>query len=104
MQGCVVKLVAQRKRIGGATRQQDLFARHPAADLRQAHRIARDTGRIDRIADRQVGVVRHHLGGLRQCFLERIGGVVGWFVHDAGSRSFGLILSVARADEQTRLT
>ena len=96
MQARVVKLVAQRKRVGGAARQQNLFARHPAADLRQAHRIARDPGGIDRIADRKIGVVGHHLGGLRQRLLERIGGIVGGFVHRLGSRSFRLILSVAK--------
>ena len=38
------------ERIGGAAGEQDLLARHPAADLRQAHGVARDAriGDLDR--------------------------------------------------------
>ena len=71
-----VILAVHRQRIGGAARQQHLVAGHPPADLRQAHGLARQARGIDRIADRQLGIVGQHLGGLGQRLLERIGGVV----------------------------
>ena len=79
----IMEFVAQRQRIGGAAGQEHLFAAHAARDLRQAHGIAGDAAGVHRIADRQVGIVRHHLGGVGERLFERIGGVVGGFVHRA---------------------
>ena len=81
MHRVVMVATVQRQRIGGAARQHHLVAGHAAADLRQAHRIAGQAGRVDRITDRQFRIMGHDLGRLGQGFLERIGGVVGWFAH-----------------------
>ena len=66
----------QGQRIGCAARQQNLFAGHPAADLRQAHRLARKPRRIDCIRYVQLRIIGHDLGGLGQGLLERISRVV----------------------------
>ena len=55
----VVIAAVQRQRICGAARQQHFFAGHPARHLRQAHGVARKARGVDRIADRQIGVVGH---------------------------------------------
>ena len=75
--GRVVMILAlQRQGIRRTARQQHLFPRHPARDLRQAHRLTRHTGRINRIGHVQFGIVGHHLGGLGQGLLERISRIV----------------------------
>ncbi len=72
----VVIAVAQRQGVGGAARQKDLVAGHPPRHLGQAHLVAGQTGRVDRIADRELRIVGHDLGGLGQRLLERVRGIV----------------------------
>ena len=80
----VVELVAQRKGIGCAPGQQNLVAGHAAGDLRQAQLVARHAGRIDAVADAQLGVVGQNAGRFGKRLLERVGRVVGGFAHAQG--------------------
>ena len=79
MRSLIVISPVQRQSVGGATGDQYLVAGHPAADLWQAHGVPRQTRGIDRIADRKIGVIGHHFGGLGEGFFERISGVVSAF-------------------------
>ena len=78
----VVVAHPHRQGIGGAARLQDLVPAHAAADLRQAHRIARHAGRIGAEGHVQFPVVGQGAGRLGQGLLEGIGRVVGLFHKD----------------------
>ena len=74
-------VVAQlhRQCIRRAPRHQDLVTGQTAADLRQAHRVARDARRIGAEGHVQLVILGHGAGRLGQGLLERIGGIVGFF-------------------------
>ena len=78
MGGCVVILMFEGQSIRCTASEQDFIAGHAAGDLRQPHCVARHARRIDRIADRQIGVVRQDFSGLGEGFFERICWVIGW--------------------------
>ncbi len=73
----VVMAHPHRKGIGGSARQQHLLPTHATADLRQAHRVAGDTGRIGAEGHVQLMLVGKRARGLGQGLLEGIGGIVG---------------------------
>lgn len=75
----VVVAQLHRQGVGGAARQQHLVAGHAAADLRQAHGVARHAGRVGGEGHVQLVILGQRAGGLGQGLLERIGGVVGFF-------------------------
>ena len=96
MGAAIMKFAVHGKRVCGAARDQHLLAGHAAGNLGQAHRVAGHTRRVDRVCDGQVGIIRHHLCGFRQGFLEGIGWVIviaRHFIHLPHDRSIVPCLS-----------
>ena len=68
--------MAQCECVSRAARKENFIARHPTAYLRQPDRVGGLPRGVNRITDRQFGIVGNDLGGLGEGLFKWVGWVV----------------------------